>query len=323
MEQDTTRSIKLFWIGILTFLSFILFFYGIKFLQNESFQQSTISFKVIFKNSQGIDSGDEVRMLGKKIGFVKGTNIIGQNIILDISVSNMFKNSIPIDSRFEITSEDIMGGKNLTIYPGKDTNKFILNGDTVSGKNSEVVSLTQDIGDFARTLNETFGSEQKNQVIEAIKSFNTFSQDLESFMSKNQNIINDDDKENLRLILSNVNSASGTLQLLIEKQSGNISTAIENISDFTVDLPDISSQISSLSSKIEEVVNSINSGDGSLSKLIDDDKLYIEIKNLVSNTNGFVTDARSVTNDIQNNPKKYLKAYFAAKREDAKDAKKK
>ena len=162
MEQDTTRSIKLFWIGILTFLSFILFFYGIKFLQNESFQQSTISFKVIFKNSQGIDSGDEVRMLGKKIGFVKGTNIIGQNIILDISVSNMFKNSIPIDSRFEITSEDIMGGKNLTIYPGKDTNKFILNGDTVSGKNSEVVSLTQDIGDFARTLNETFGLEQKS-----------------------------------------------------------------------------------------------------------------------------------------------------------------
>ena len=323
MEQDTTRSIKLFWIGILTFFSFILFFYGIKFLQNESFQQSTISFKVIFKNSQGIDSGDEVRMLGKKIGFVKGTNIIGQNIILDISINNMFKNSIPIDSRFEITSEDIMGGKNLTIYPGKDTNKFILNGDTVSGKNSEVVSLTQDIGDFARTLNETFGLEQKNQVMEAIKSFNTFSQDLESFMSKNQNIINDDDKENLRLILSNVNSASGTLQLLIEKQSGNISTAIENISDFTVDLPDISSQISSLSSKIEEVVNSINSGDGSLSKLIDDDKLYIEIKNLVSNTNGFVTDARSVTNDIQNNPKKYLKAYFAAKREDAKDAKKK
>ena len=132
-----------------------------KVLQNESFQQSTISFKVIFKNSQGIDGGDEVRMLGKKIGYVKATNIIGQNIILDVSINDMFKNSIPIDSRFEITSEDIMGGKNLTIYPGKDTNKFILDGDTISGKNSEVVSLTQDIGDFARTLNETFGTDKK------------------------------------------------------------------------------------------------------------------------------------------------------------------
>jgi len=319
MEQDMTKSIKLFWIGILTCVSFILFFYGIKYLQDESFQQSSISFKVIFKNSQGIDNGDDVRMLGKKIGYVKATNIIGQNIILDVSISDMFKNSIPIDSRFEITSEDIMGGKHLTIYPGKDTNKFILNGDTVSGKNSEVVSLTQDIGDFARTLNETFGVEQKNQVIEAVESFNKFTKDLELFISANQDIITTEDKDNLHLILSNVNKVSGSLELLIEEQSDNISMAIENISDFTVDLPEVSSKISTLSAKIENIVDNINNGEGTLAKLIDDDQLYVEITSLVSNTNGLITEARSFTKDVQDNPKKYIRAYFAAKREDAKN----
>ena len=318
MEQQMTKSIKLFWIGILTCLSFVLFFYGIKYLQNESFQQSTLSFKVIFKNSQGIDNGDEVRMLGKKIGYVKGTNIIGQNIILDVSINNMFKNSIPIDSRFEITSEDIMGGKHLTIYPGKDTNKFILNGDTVSGKNSEVVSLTQDIGDFARTLNETFGAEQKNQVIDAIENFNNFTSDLELFISNNQDVITPEDKENLHLILSNANKVSASLQLLVEEQSDNISTAIENISDFTVDLPEISSQISTLSSKVGKIVDGINNGEGTLSKLIDNDQLYNEITNLVLNTNELITESRSVIKDVQDNPKKFFKAYFAAKREDSK-----
>ena len=319
MEQDMTKSIKLFWIGILTCVSFVLFFYGVKYLQNESFQQSSISFKVIFKNSQGIDNGDDVRMLGKKIGYVKATNIIGQNIILDISISDMFKNSIPIDSKFEITSEDIMGGKHLTIYPGKDTNKFILNGDTVSGKNSEVVSLTQDIGDFARTLNETFGVEQKNQVIEAVESFNKFTKDLESFISTNQDIITPEDKDNLHLILSNVNKVSGSLELLMEEQSDNISMAIENISDFTVDLPEVSSKISTLSAKIEKIVDNINNGEGTLAKLIDDDQLYAEITGLVSNANGLITEARSFTKDVQDNPKKYIRAYFAAKREDAKN----
>tara|TARA_Y100000994_G_scaffold247989_1_gene254627 strand:+ start:2717 stop:3679 length:963 start_codon:yes stop_codon:yes gene_type:complete len=318
MEQQMTKSIKLFWIGILTCLSFILFFYGIKYLQNESFQQSTLSFKVIFKNSQGIDNGDEVRMLGKKIGYVRGTNIIGQNIILDVSINNMFKNSIPIDSRFEITSEDIMGGKYLTIYPGKDSNKFILDGDTVSGKNSEVVSLTQDIGDFARTLNETFGVEQKNQIIDAVESFNIFSNDLESFIANNKDIITNEDKENLHLILSNVNKVSNSLQLLIDEQSDNISTAIENISDFTMDLPEVSAKISALSVKVESMVDNINNGGGTLSKLIDDDELYKEFTSLVSNTNGLILEARSFTKDVQDNPKKYIKAYFAAKREDSK-----
>ena len=314
-----TKSIKLFWIGILTCLSFILFFYGIKYLQNESFQQSTLSFKVVFKNSQGIDNGDEVRMLGKKIGYVRGTNIIGQNIILDISIGNMFKNSIPIDSRFEITSEDIMGGKHLTIYPGQDTNKFLLEGDTVSGKNSEIVSLTQDIGDFARTLNETFGSEQKNQVIDAVDSFNKLANDLELFISTNKDIITDEDKENLHLILSNINRVSGSLQLLIEQQSDNISTAIENISDFTVDLPEISAKISRLSGKIEEMIDGINSGGGTLAKLIDDDLLYTEITNLVLNANGLITEAKAFTKDAQDNQKKYIRAYFSAKRKKKKN----
>tara|TARA_Y100001970_G_scaffold281422_1_gene392160 strand:- start:19516 stop:20478 length:963 start_codon:yes stop_codon:yes gene_type:complete len=319
MNQDMTKSVKLFWIGILTCLSFVLFFYGIKYLQNESFQQSTLSFKVVFKNSQGIDSGDEVRMLGKKIGYVKSTNIIGQNIILDISVGDMFKNSIPVDSRFEITSGDLMGGKHLTIYPGKDTNKFVLNGDTISGKNSEMVSLTQDIGDFARTLNETFGADQKSQVIDAINSFNKFTKDLELFLSENKDIITNEDKENLHLILSNTKKVSGSFQLLIEEQSDNISMAIENISDFTVDLPNISAQISKLSLKVENMVDNINTGDGTLSKLIEDDQLYTNMITLVENTNGLITEARVLTKDVQDNPKKYIRAYFAAKREDSKN----
>ena len=319
MDQEMTKSIKLFWIGILTCLSFILFFYGVKYLQNESFQQSTLSFKVVFKNSQGIDNGDEVRMLGKKIGYVRSTNIIGQNIILDISVGDMFKNSIPVDSRFEITSGDLMGGKHLTIYPGQDTNKFILNGDTVSGKNSEMVSLTQDIGDFARTLNETFGIDQKNQIIDAIDSFNKFTNDLELFLAVNKDIITNEDKENLHLILSNTKKVSGSFQLLIEEQSDNISLAIENISDFTVDLPDISAQISKLSSKVESMIDNINTGSGTISKLIDDDQLYIKMIALVENTNGLITEARVLTKDVQDNPKKYIRAYFAAKREDSKN----
>ena len=184
---------------------------------------------------------------------------------------------------------------------------------------ASVLCLTQDIGDFARTLNETFGVEQKNQVIEAVESFNKFTKDLELFISANQDIITTEDKDNLHLILSNVNQVSGSLELLMEEQSDNISIAIENISDFTVDLPEISSKISTLSAKIENMVDNINNGEGTLSKLIDDDQLYTEITNLVSNTNGLITEARSFTKDVQDNPKKYIRAYFAAKREDAKN----
>ena len=319
MTSDKMKNMRLAWIGFLTFFSLILFFYGVKYLQDENFQSSTISFKVIFKNSQGIDSGDEVRMIGKKIGYIKGTSIIGQNIILDVSISNIYANSIPVDSRFEITSVDIMGGMFLTIYPGKDTSKFILNGDTVSGANSEVVSLTQDIGDFARTLNQTFGLDQKNQMIEAISSINKFTLDLENFIANNQDIITDNDKENLHLILSNFNTVSEKFKFIMENQSDDISNALKNISDFSTDLPLLSEKINALTLKFEKIVDDINEGNGSLAKFIGDDELYNNANTLVSNANILVLDAKSLTTDIQKNPKKYLRAYFAAKREDAKE----
>jgi len=323
MVNDKIKSMRLAWIGFLTFFSIILFFYGVKYLQNESFQNSTVSFKVIFKNSQGIDSGDEVRMLGKKIGYIKATSIIGQNIILDVSISNIYASSIPIDSRFEITSVDIMGGMFLTIYPGKDLSKFILDGDTISGSNSEVVSLTQDIGDFARTLNQTFGLDQKNQIIESISSINKFTLDLEKFMINNQDVITVSDKENLHLILSNFNLVSEKFKNIMENQSDDIAVALNNLSNFSGELPLLSEKMNALAIKFEKIIDNINSGESTLSKLISDDELYNNINSLVTNANDLVLEAKSLTSSIKNSPKTFIRAYFAAKREEDREARKK
>ena len=101
MNKNKTTS--LIWIGVLTLSSLVLLFYGILFLQNENFQKSTMSFKVVFKNVQGLETGDEVKMLGKKIGFVMGTAIIGQNIIVDAPIGEpavFYKENSKIAEKF-------------------------------------------------------------------------------------------------------------------------------------------------------------------------------------------------------------------------------
>ena len=66
------KSYRLASIGFIVFLSMAVLFFGIRFLQNESFQKSTFTFKVVFNDLQGLDISDDVRMLGKKIGRVSG-----------------------------------------------------------------------------------------------------------------------------------------------------------------------------------------------------------------------------------------------------------
>ena len=298
---------KLSYVGFIVFSSLVLFFYGIKFLQDETFQKSTFSFNVIFNNLQGLDVSDDVRMLGKKIGRISGTKIVGQNIAIELTIDNLFAFKIPIDSEFEITQSDLMGSKFISIYPGKDNEKFILEGETIAGNNAEIVSLTQDIGDLAKRLNDTFGEDQKQQIKNTVSNIEKTSDLVEQFISSNKDIINDKDKENLQGLLANINSISSDLDKIIKDESDNLKKSVEEFNIFMNKLPEMSSQLQEASSSIVNIMNNINSGSGTISKLINQDEIY-------NNFNGLISDSRLLIEDIKNNPTKYLKAYFQAKK---------
>ena len=298
---------RLSWVGFVVFTTLLIFFYGIKFLQDETFQKSTFSFNVVFNDLQGLDVSDDVKMLGKKIGRISGTKIIGQKIAVELTIDNSFAFKIPIDSDIEITQSDLMGGKFISVYPGKDNEKYILDGETIAGKNAEIVSLTQDIGDLAKRLNDTFGQEQKNQMKDAIANIQSTSILIEDFMQKNQNIITIEDKDNLHSILLNVNSISSNLDSILSTERENIKSSIVKFNLFMEDLPDLALKLDYISTALKSIVENIDSGEGTLSKLIKDDQLY-------DNLNGAISDFRSIMDDVKNNPSKYLKAWFQAKK---------
>ena len=298
---------KLTWIGISVFFSILVFFYGIKFLQDETFQQSTFTFNVVFNDLQGLDVSDDVKMLGKRIGRVSGTKIIGEKIAAELTINNSFAFKIPIDSEIEITQSDIMGSKYISIYPGKDNNKFILDNETIAGKNAEVVSLTKDIGDLAKRLSDTFGEEQQQQIINTISNIESTASQLEEFININKNIITEDDKDNLHALLSNINSISFNLNNLINEESDNLKQSIENFSVFMEKVPNMSAEMDRMMSDLSDIIANINSGKGSLAKLISRDELH-------DNINGLVLDARSLLDDVKKNPAKYLRAWFEAKK---------
>ncbi len=312
---------KIFWIGFLVLSTSVFFFYGVRFLQDESFQSSMFTFKVVYKDAQGIDSGDDVQMLGKKIGFVKSTIIEGQNIICEISINNNYKNSIPIDSKIEITQQDIMGSKIITIFPGKDTRKFILDGDTISGRNAEVVSLTQDIGDFAKKINSTFGNQQKQQIISTIANIEDFVAQLNDFMTKNKDIISSEDKENLHFIISNFSDISDNFKLILNNQKDNIEKTIKNTGEFSEKLPELYEKINLGLIELKSVIAGVNDGEGSLGKFVKQDDIYNNANEFIENANTLVVDAKDLILDVKKNPKKYIKAYLQASREDKRENK--
>ena len=316
---------RLFWIG-LTFICFsVIFIGGLLYLQEISIRKSNYVFTVLFDNVQGLHMGDEVAMLGKKIGKVSQTRIKGQKIAVELSIDNSFSFSIPIDSKIEVKSEGLIGSKFISITPGLNKKDYILPGVTVEGLREfnfteitpDIIPMTHDLSAFARQLKATLGDDEKNNIQMTIKHLNSFSMELDNFIRNHQNIISKEDRSNFHLSLKNLQELTKALNDGVNKEIIKLDDILDNIKTITDkperlemiinELNESSQSFSSLTSKLDKIFSKIESGEGTLGKLLNENAMH-------DNMNDLVNDVRVLVKDFKDNPTKYMRAYWKGKK---------
>ena len=316
---------RLFWIGMVFVISSIAFVGGLMYLQEMTFRKSNYTFIVLFDNVQGLHVGDQVDMLGKKIGKVSKSRIMGQKIAVELSIDNSFAFSIPVDSKIEVKSEGLIGSKFISITPGFNTKDFILPDETVEGLRefdfSEItpgiVPLTQDLSAFARRLKATLGEEEKDKIRLTIKNIESFTAELDTFVHNYRNIISDKDRKNFQDFLKNLNGAVKDLKYGVNKEISKLDGMLNDLKQVTDKSDELSTTITELrnssasfakaTEKLDNILGKIDNGEGTMGKLISDAALYDNMNNLVNEMRAFVKD-------IKDNPGKYLKLWRKSKK---------
>jgi len=329
---------KLFWIGLTITTSIVIFVFGLMYLQDISLNQPSMTFTVIFDNVQGLNEGDDVNMLGKTIGKVRATRIDAKEIAVEIGIYQDFSFNIPIDSKIEVKSDGLMGAKFISIEPGNNTKKSILDGDVVSGTREvdfseitpEIQPITRDIAAFTRNLRAILDDKQKDEIRNTLSNVESISAEIDSLMKDVHSLVNNDmgnlilsneDQKNITKLFKNLNSASENLDNITsnklekildnidELTSDKIVDAINNINEATNDgkekINEITNQLSQIldnyneSSKIfSDILKDIDNGKGSLGRLVKGDELADNINEISGNVNNLVDDIRDVVNKI-------------------------
>ena len=316
---------RLFWIGMIFVLSCITFISGLLYLQEISIRKSNYTFNVLFDNIQGLNVGDQVDMLGKKIGKVSHSRIIGQKIAVELSIDNSFSFSIPVDSKIEVKSEGLIGSKFISISPGLNTKEFILPGETVEGLREfdfaeitpGIVPLTQDLSAFARRLKATLGEEEKDNIRLTIHNIESLTAELDTFVYNYRNIISDNDKKNFQDFIKNLSGTVKDLKYGVNKEINKLDGMLDDLKKVTDKSEELSSTITELKKSSEsfgksteifnKILNKIDNGEGTMGKLVSDSALY-------ENMNNLVNEMRTLVDDIKENPAKYMKAYRKSKK---------
>lgn len=153
-KKEIAQQIKL---GAFVLAGLALFLISVFFIGSENNVFSkTFTVAAIFKNVEGLKSGDNVWLSGVKIGTVTDVKIISQGkVVVDLSLKDKQNQFIRTDAIASIGSDGLVGNKIVVIRPGT-SGTIVSPEDTINTSSpadtQELINIAKDVGENTRSL---------------------------------------------------------------------------------------------------------------------------------------------------------------------------
>lgn len=312
--MDKKRFIK----AALLFISAIaILIWGYNYLNNNNLLRVENEYYAVYKDVKQLSTGNAVYINGHKVGNVSNISFLNQN--LDLLLVEFFLDKdikLPKSTIAEIASLDLMGTKGINLLLKNTSDDYLLPGDTL---------LSAIEGDL---------KEQVNQQILPLKlKAEDLIGSIDSVMIVINAILNDNTRENIsksfghiQIALKNLESTTYSLDTLMTTQKTRLGIIIANAESITSNLKNNNENITNILKNFSSISDTlakanfanvikqadqaltqfnsamtmINSGKGTIGKLVHDEALYDNLHSASINLDKLLID-------IEKNPKKYLR----------------
>jgi phospholipid/cholesterol/gamma-HCH transport system substrate-binding protein len=294
-----------FKIGVLAAVSITVLVLGYNFLKGQNIFTTTNTFYATYENVDGLFRSNPVQINGHSIGSVTKVDMDYDTRIITVAVTVPQQITVPKNSILKIINTDVAGSKGIELIIGDDSTGFALHQDTLTS--DQDVSLLAGAAKILTPL-----AKQVEHLISNIDtavsgvSLNTtlvdLSKTLKAFQStaSRLNGMIDESREQIKATVLNLNSISRDLK----SASPDLKVILARIDSTTMELQKlkldgINEKVSETLKSITTTMNTVNSGDGSLAKLLNDDQLYSQLKEASVSID-------SLAKDIQRYPRRYF-----------------
>ena len=317
---------KEFIVGVVASIAISGLILGFFFLKGEILWNKTQSYYAIFPKADGLTTSSKVSLNGVNVGSVSEVGIYPINpaeVLVRFEIKDTLVR-IPLGSIAKLEA-DLLGTGFITLHYKELESTFHEVGDTLSVGVQEslqgeidkriqplMIKMNQLVGtaDTAITVIQSIFSNNTDNLNESfdglqrtIENFESISTELDSLM-----ITMSASRYKISSILTNVNSITGNLKESNEK----ITSILANVNDITdsikgMELIGVVNDARTALIGVNILLDEIQNGDGTLTKLMQDSVLY-------ENMNIMVEEAGRLVENIQEHPNRYLQfAIFGGK----------
>ena len=301
-----TREIKT---GLIVLLGIICVIFGYSFLKSTSLFNDDLTLFAVYDDVGGLQSGTAVSINGKKVGVVNrvawkdasGNLLVTFTVHRDLAFSK--------NSSVELYDAGLIGGKGVRINP-------IFDGQPVSDRDTLGTSVKASLSEVA---------DQKLSPL--LEKFEVALTDIDTVMLNVNSVLDTKAKRDLRqaisglnALMSNLNSNAVKLNRILgdnEEKLGNSLDSFETLTSNFAKLSDslnnagLGKTLTSLQSTVanlDTLMDGIEAGDGTIGKLMNDEKLY-------ENLNNASRELDLLLQDFRLNPKRYVNVSVFGKKQ--------
>lgn len=289
-------------IGIYAVAILLMAWAGIRFLSGADIFGRNRVYAVHYENVSGLQDAAAVVISGVKVGQVTDVKVNMEQGGVDVRLSVSSDFDIPADSKAMMFSAGLMGGKSIEIVLGSST-EILKSGDTIQGGATPDMfeMLGSELSDVKVRVNALLDN-LNNTVCGVDSLFDNNAKSITSAIASLQRVMADLERSN---IVANVDGLCASLNSTMPKIDG----VVSDLQTVTASLRENESgkRLAEAVTQVNTLLAKFNGGDGTVGKLVSDEKLYKELAQASQNLSLLLAD-------LKENPSRYINVTVFKKR---------
>jgi phospholipid/cholesterol/gamma-HCH transport system substrate-binding protein len=275
-------------VGITLTIAGVLLVAGILWLGGFTLGDTRYNFSIMFTEVAGLVEGDKVTVAGVDAGQIESLTLAPfGKVVAEVQVDDYIK--IPVDSRISVASYGLIGSKVISVRPG-GSDTYIQEGDVVQGQ------YEKGLGDVVHEMGEALGD-----IKTVLKSADEILTDQEGKDLVKDALVNANAASaNLERATSDLVAMAGELRVFVAENKDPAGEAIVAMDDAMAGFAEVTAELKLVATSLDTIVRRIESGEGSLGKLVNEDEAHDEFL-------AAIKEVRALVEEIRDNPKSFVK----------------
>ncbi len=286
-----------FRVGLIILLGLLILASSLYWLQGYKLESNAQVVRVVFDDVGTLQVGDRVTVSGVRKGKVDQLELTDKGVMVKLLLYRDVK--LHSDARFVIRNLGLMGERFIAIWPGEDSTSLNLDAIATGSYDPGLPDVMGKLGEMVIELRSLMKSFRQNigsdstlgQLNKTIGNFERVSGSLADYLERNETKL-DNTAENFYQAANKLNS-------ILVDNSGKIDSTVTRLDRTSAQLEQFTYQLDTLSIAAREFADKINNPDGTLQLLLEDRRLYDDLRQTADNIDDLVKDIRA-------NPRKYI-----------------